>query len=251
MILNLGSIVEGDVIYIPFHTFAAAGNSVTLTGLAVTDIEIYKNGSVTQRASDAGYALLDTDGIDFDSTTGLHGFSVNTGDNTDAGFFAAGNTYWVAVSAVTVDSQTVNFWAAVFSLVSDYASLQDIENAVLDADMTDHQAQGSLGQAIGDPVADTETLYNAVITDAGAVLTDIDKTGCTLSATGSAALTESYAADGAAPTLNQMLYQIWAALSEFSIAGTTITCKKLDGSTTAMTFTLDDSASPTSRTRAS
>lgn len=78
----------------------------------------------------------------------------------------------------------------------------------------------------------------------------MDKTGFVLSATGSAALTEGYAADGAAPTLNQMLYQIWSALSEFSISGTTITAKKLDGSTTAMTFTLDDSANPTSRTRA-
>ena len=39
--------------------------------------------------------------------------------------------------------------------------------------------------------------------------------------------------------------------SEFAISGTTITGKKLDGSTTAMTWTIDDSTSPTSRTRAS
>jgi hypothetical protein len=41
-----------------------------------------------------------------------------------------------------------------------------VENAVLNADMTGHQAQGSLGQAIGDPVADTNTIYKAVVTDA-------------------------------------------------------------------------------------
>ena len=51
------------------------------------------------------------------------------------------------------------------------------------------------------------------------------------------ALTESYAADGATFTPAQGLYQIWAALSEFAVSGTTITVKKLDGSTTAMTFT--------------
>ena len=60
---------------------------------------------------------------------------------------------------------------------------------------------------------------------------------------------ESYAADGAVPTLAEALFMILQALDEFSISGTTITVKKLDGSTTAMTFTLDDADNPTSRTR--
>ena len=63
-------------------------------------------------------------------------------------------------------------------------------------------------------------------------------------------LTEAYAADGAAATPAQLLYMLWAGVNEFSISGDTITAKKLDGSTTAMTWTLDDSSSPTSRTRA-
>lgn len=41
-----------------------------------------------------------------------------------------------------------------------------IADAVLDEDMTAHQTQGSLGQAIGDPVADANTIYKAVVTDA-------------------------------------------------------------------------------------
>lgn len=64
------------------------------------------------------------------------------------------------------------------------------------------------------------------------------------------ALTEAYAADGAAPTLAQFMFMLWSALAEFSISTTTITAKKLDGSTTAMTFTLDSATNPTSRTRA-
>lgn len=67
---------------------------------------------------------------------------------------------------------------------------------------------------------------------------------------GGAVMTESYAADGATATPEQMLYMIWAVVSEFAISGTTITAKKLDNSTTAMTFTLDDGTDPTSRTRA-
>jgi hypothetical protein len=63
-------------------------------------------------------------------------------------------------------------------------------------------------------------------------------------------LTESYAADGAAPTLAQAIFLIQQALTEFAISGTTTTIKKLDGSTTAATLTLDDGTTPTSVTRA-
>ena len=109
----------GDVLPIFFDTFAGAtGASITMTGLAVTDIEIYKDGGVTQRASDAGYTLLDTDGIDFDGLTGIHGFSIDTGDNTDAGFYTVGAWFTVVVSAVTIDTQTVSFVAAQFRLMA-------------------------------------------------------------------------------------------------------------------------------------
>lgn len=64
-------------------------------------------------------------------------------------------------------------------------------------------------------------------------------------------LTESYAADGAAPTLTQAIMLILQALTEMTISGTTVTIKKLDGSTTAATLTLDDATTPTSKTRAS
>lgn len=104
----MGEYSPGETIYFPIATYGANNESITLTGLATTDIEIYKNGSTTQRASDAGYALLDTDGIDFDGITGIHGFSVDLSDNTTSGFYEAGSSYWVVVSSVTVNSQTVN-----------------------------------------------------------------------------------------------------------------------------------------------
>ena len=63
-------------------------------------------------------------------------------------------------------------------------------------------------------------------------------------------MTEAYAADGVAPTLAQAIFAILQQAGEFAISGTTITVKKLDGSTTAMTFTVNDSTNPTSRTRA-
>ena len=116
--LNLGIVKPGTTIYVPFATYDSndPSASVTLTGLATTDIEVYKDGSVTQRASDAGYTLLDTDGIDFDATTGIHGFSINLADNTTAGFYASGSQYFVVVASITVDAATVNFIAARFEI---------------------------------------------------------------------------------------------------------------------------------------
>ena len=63
-------------------------------------------------------------------------------------------------------------------------------------------------------------------------------------------MTEAYAADGAPPTMAQSLMMIQQMLGEFSISGTTLTMKKVDGSTSAATFTLDDGTNPTSLTRA-
>lgn len=62
-------------------------------------------------------------------------------------------------------------------------------------------------------------------------------------------LTEAYAASGAEATVAQLLYAIYSTVAQFSISGTTLTTKKLDGTTTALTFTLDDDTNPTSRVR--
>ena len=66
-----------------------------------------------------------------------------------------------------------------------------------------------------------------------------------------AAFTEAYSTDGGTKTLPQALYEICSMLQEKSVSGTTVTVKKVDGSTSAMTFTLDSATDPTSITRAS
>lgn len=64
------------------------------------------------------------------------------------------------------------------------------------------------------------------------------------------AMTESYAADGAEFTIPQGLYQIWSRLAEFSTSAQVITAMKLDGATTAMTFSLDSDTAPSKIERA-
>lgn len=122
--LNLGTIRPGRTIYVPFESFSSStGAPITITGLAVGDIKVYKDGSTTERASTSGFTLLDTDGIDFDGITGIHGFSIDLSDNTTADFWASGSRYIIVVSTVTVDSQTMSFVAGIFSIGFDGALL--------------------------------------------------------------------------------------------------------------------------------
>jgi hypothetical protein len=408
MTIHFGDVSADRVLYIPFASYGANGESITLTGLAVTDIEIFKDGSTTQRSSDAGYSLLDTDGIDFDGITGIHGFLIDLQDNTDAGFFAVGSFYWVIVSAVTINAQTVNFIAATFRISAmegvtgfpkvDIGAVRGDEQSAIDlkdfadagydpatnkvqgvvlvdtvttltnlptipnnwltaagiaaaalngkgdwnigktgytltqafptnfadlaitvttgrvtvgtnADKTGYSlsstqtfdvtgnitgnlsgsvgsvsgAVGSVTGAVGSVTGSVGSVTGAINTAAGTITTldaldtaqdtqhttthnrlpaalvggridaTVDATGMeagAITAILTTAMTEAYAADGAAPTLAQALFLIQQSLTEFVISGTTLTIKKIDGSTTAATLTLNDATTPTGVTRA-
>lgn len=64
-------------------------------------------------------------------------------------------------------------------------------------------------------------------------------------------IADSVPADGTRPTIAQALYMITQFLMEKSVSSTTVTVKKVDGSTSLLTLTLDDASNPTSITRAS
>lgn len=113
-----GAVPAGEVVPCTFETYGTNGESLTMSGFAATDIEVIKDGSVTVRASDAGYTLMDTDGIDIGTRTGFHGFTIDTGDNTDAGFYTVGGFFNVWVDSVTVNTQTVRLKACTFRLVA-------------------------------------------------------------------------------------------------------------------------------------
>lgn len=112
-------------------------------------------------------------------------------------------------------------------------------------------AVGSVTGNVGGNVVGSVGTVNALAADsltASALATDAVTE--IVNAVLTTAMTESYNTDGSPATVAQALYAIMQRVTEFSISGTTITVKKLDGSTTAMTLTLDSSTSPTSSTRA-
>jgi hypothetical protein len=64
------------------------------------------------------------------------------------------------------------------------------------------------------------------------------------------AMADSIPSDGTRPSPTQALYMMVQGLFEGSISGTTWTIKKVDGSTTLFTVTLNDATTPTGKTRA-
>lgn len=152
---------------------------------------------------------------------------------------------------VMVPLRTVNPYATNFGLTGNFAgSIGSVTGAV-------GSVTGAVGSVTGAVGSVTGNVGGNVVGSVASVTANV-----TLAATPPTAaaiftavlttqLTEAYAAVGTAPTLAQAVFLVMQALTEFSVASTTVTSRKLDRSTTASTYTLDSSTSPTSRTRAS
>jgi hypothetical protein len=111
-------------------------------------------------------------------------------------------------------------------------------------------AVGSVTGNVGGNVVGSVASVTAGVT----VTTNNDKTGYAMTsaydfAKGTTAMTESYAANGVAPTPVQAILGVHQFLMQFGISGTSYTVKKLDNATTAFTATLDDATSPSGLVR--
>jgi hypothetical protein len=140
---------------------------------------------------------------------------------------------------------------AVGSVTGAVGSVTGLTAATVHSDLDDIQSR--LPAALtsdGNMKADTLRIGGTLQTagDVGA------KTGFALTsaydfAKGTTAMTESYAANGAAPTPVQAIMAMHQMLMDFGISGTSYTVKKLDNSTTAFVVTLNDGTSPTAAAR--
>jgi hypothetical protein len=91
----------------------------------------------------------------------------------DAATFAAGaiTATVIATGAIDADALAADTITAA-KVAADVSA--EIADAVWDEDATAHQTTGTFGQAIGDPVADTNTIYKAVVTDAAGATVGVD-----------------------------------------------------------------------------
>ena len=154
------------------------------------------------------------------------------------------------VGTTTVNSDMRGTDGAALATVCTEARLAELDAANLPADIAAVKSQTN------DINADTQNIQSrlpAALVN-GRMDSSIDDTGMepgAIDAVLQRQMTEGYAADGVAPTLEQALFMIQQMLTEFGISGVTLTMRKLDGATPAATFTLDDASNPTSLTRAS
>lgn len=110
----LGDFPLNAKIYLPWNTNAQDGSAVTYTTTSTGDdpVKVYKDGGTTERSSLSGITVTK----DHDGDTGTHLVQINTTDDTDAGFYAAGHEYAVKKVLMTIDGQIVNAWLGCFSL---------------------------------------------------------------------------------------------------------------------------------------
>ncbi|KKM98902.1 hypothetical protein LCGC14_1153290, partial [marine sediment metagenome] len=101
-------------VIIPINTFSSndPSASVTVTNLLNTDVHIHKEAGVAPRNNAAGITMsLNHDGI-----TGNHLLTIDTSDNTVAGFYVTGKEYQVRIEGATVDAGTINAFVGSFSI---------------------------------------------------------------------------------------------------------------------------------------
>lgn len=102
-------------------------------------------------------------GVDW-ANVGSQSTSVNLSATTT-------NVVNTATAVTTVNGLAANTITAA-ATAADFGT--EVAAAVWDMDATGHQTQGTFGQAIGDPVADTNTIYKAVVTDAAGATVGVD-----------------------------------------------------------------------------
>jgi hypothetical protein len=122
----------------------------------------------------------------------------------------------------------------------------DMTQAESNADMLSLSAVSTTSDITIEPVV----IFTTPGSNAGVNANTVTIAAAAITSILTTAQVESYSAKGAAPTAYQALLEILSELREFGISSTTITNKKLDGSTTAYTSTINDATNPTTKTRA-
>ena len=162
----------------------------------------------------------------------------------DPGSIVANSSLWAALTSKSATPAYSSYVNTTDSLEAQRDNIGTTGGALSLAKTTNITGFNDLSAAQVNTEADT------ALSDVGVTTTVTGRIDRAISAILTTAMTEAYNADGVAPTPAQALFVIMQRLTEFAISGTTITAKKIDGSTTAFTLTLDSATTPTSSTRA-
>lgn len=272
-----GASISADIAAIEAQTddIGAAGAGLTaIPWNAAWDAEVQSEVDDALVAQNLDHLVKIAVDTDFATTVHLNSVVGHLADNgTSASFDRTTDSLEaleVKVEAVDnfIDTEVASILTAVDTEVGAIKTVTDaLPNAgaltTIQSDLDDIQTRlpatlvsGRIDASVGAMAANTLTA-SALATDA---VTEIQSGLSTLTAAQVNtevvdALTidtiaDSYAADGAQPTIAQAILAIQQFLTEKSVTSTTVTVKKPNGSTTAFTLTLDSATTPTSITRA-
>lgn len=139
----LDNLEEDDVLQFKWETHTAAGASVDPT--VAGTIRIYKNNSITERASASG--ITDTRG--FDGLAGIHSLTIDTSDDTDPGFWVVNENYMAVLVGATIDGVVnVNAVLAHFSTENRFHNMGAVSQDKAAADNFETMLDGTGGQKL-------------------------------------------------------------------------------------------------------
>lgn len=240
-----GSFTSGQAGYILPNISGGGGSdpwSVALPGA-------YASGT-------AGYIVGTNLNATVSSRSAASALSSLQSDVTAIGVTASAILDDTETSGVVVAAGSKSGYSLTQSFPANFASLAITAGGAVTAGTVSDKSGYSLTQSFPSNFASMAITVGGAVT----VGTNSDKTGYSLTTNPptlsqitdgilNTALTESYAADGAQGTLTQIAYALQQNAFDASISGTTKTVKKLNGSTTALTLTLDNATTPTSISR--
>ncbi len=204
-----------------------SGNGITVTPTDGHALQLSGNGTSKHGALISGGGAGTSDGISLTASSGV-------------GLRAASWT----VTGATVLTGTVTATDGSNNITGVTAALTGDLTATMKTSVTTAATAAT-------PTAAAITDVSNIVTG-GAITVSSGKLTLTSAydyAKGTVAMTESYAANGVAPTPVQATFAIHQMLMDFNIVTTALTVKKLDNTATAFVVTLDSATAPTAAAR--
>lgn len=203
-------------------------------------------------------SATDTATVDTWTTTptGTIVYEIYGSPPASSGLPAAANvTQWLGTAAATptvggVPEVDVTHWIGTAAATPTVAGVPEVDATHYLGSAAPALVGGRFDASVGAMAANTltATAINADAITAAKVAADVGTE--IAAAVGTRSIPDSYAADGAQPTIDQAILATLQCLTEAVVSGATILIKKPDGTTNAMTITCAPTvAAATSRTR--
>jgi hypothetical protein len=224
----------------------AAGTAVTLDANNVLNVSTKYVGGTLQTARDIGLSVLLSSGTGTGQVSLSSGLVDITQTAADKAWSTAARVLTAGTNIQLPSNGLANVTAWTVALTGNITG--NLSGSVGSVTGAVGSVAGAVGSVTGLTASNLDATISSRLATSGYTAPPTAAQNATAVLT--TQMTESYAADGLAPTLVQALMLIQQSITEKSVGGTTVTIKKLDGSTAAATLTLNDATSPTSVTRA-